>query len=100
MTKARGADDSKRADRAWKYAWRTCRPSAGRSHGHYFYTQLYMSQATWQKGDKYWDKYFPDIQRHLRRLGRTVLFRRLERFLRPVQVIFERPGPGGPCPQG
>ena len=60
-----GAYDSKIADRAWKYAWRTCRPSGGRSHGHYFYTQLYMSQATWQKGDKYWNKYFPDIQRHL-----------------------------------
>ena len=60
-----GRYDSKAAARAWTYAWKTCRPSGGRSHGHYFYTQLYMSQATWQKGDKYWNKYFPDIQRHL-----------------------------------
>ena len=60
-----GEYESKAAGRAWTYAWKTCRPSGGRSHGHYFYTQLYMSQATWQKGDKYWNKYFPDIQRHL-----------------------------------
>jgi hypothetical protein len=60
-----GKYDSKIADKAFRYAWSRCRPSGGRSHGHYFYTQLYMSQATWQKGDKYWNKYYPDIQRHL-----------------------------------
>ncbi|MEM8883622.1 MAG: prenyltransferase/squalene oxidase repeat-containing protein [Planctomycetota bacterium] len=60
-----GKYDSKIADRAFAYAWKTCRPLSGRSQGHYFYTQLYMSQACWQKGDKYWDRYFPEIQRKL-----------------------------------
>jgi len=60
-----GKYDSKIADRAWRYARRTCWPSGGRSQGHYYYTQLYMSQATWQKGNAEWDKYYPLIQRHL-----------------------------------
>ncbi|MHC4938257.1 MAG: prenyltransferase/squalene oxidase repeat-containing protein [Planctomycetota bacterium] len=60
-----GVYDSKMADRAFRYAWKTCLPTGGRHQGHYFYTQLYMSQACWQKGDKYWDKYYQQIQRRL-----------------------------------
>ena len=60
-----GAYDSKIADRAFKYAWDHCQPMGGRQQGHYFYTQLYMSQACWQKGDQHWDNYFPKIQRRL-----------------------------------
>jgi hypothetical protein len=60
-----GAYDSKIAKKAWSYAWRTCLPSGGRNQGHYFYTQLYMSQAAWQKGGKWWKKYYPDIRRRL-----------------------------------
>ena len=61
-----GKYDSKMADRAFRYAWKTCLPTGGRHQGHYFYTQLYMSQACWQKGDKYWEKYYPQIERRLR----------------------------------
>jgi len=62
-----GRYDSKMAGRCFDYAWRTCQPSAGASRGHNFYTQLYMSQAAWQKGDKYWNQYYPDVQRWLLR---------------------------------
>jgi hypothetical protein len=60
-----GAYDSKIAARAFTYAWRNCQPTGGRTQGHYFYTQLYMSQACWQMGDKYWDDYFPKIRKRL-----------------------------------
>jgi hypothetical protein len=60
-----GAYDSKIAERAFKYAWDSCMPTGGRHQGHFFYTQLYMSQACWQKGDKEWEKYYGQIQRHL-----------------------------------
>jgi len=58
-----GEYDSDMAVKAWKYAWRHAKPSAGR--GHWFYTQLYMSQATWQKGDKFWDEYYKEIRDRL-----------------------------------
>ncbi len=61
-----GAYDSKIADKCFKYAWKTCKPTVSAS-GHYFYTQLYMSQACWQKGDKFWKKYYEGIQRYLLR---------------------------------
>ena len=56
-----GKYDSKSATRCWKYAWQTCQPT-GQSWGHRFYTQLYMSQATWQKGGKFWARYYPTIR--------------------------------------
>ena len=62
-----GTYDSPMADKAFKYAWSHCKPT-GSSQGHYFYTQLYMSQATWQKGDKRWNQYYPEIQRYLLRM--------------------------------
>jgi len=62
-----GAYDSKMAKKCFDYAWRNCRPTGGRTRGHFFYAQLYMSQATWQKGDKYWNKYYPDMKRFLLR---------------------------------
>jgi hypothetical protein len=61
-----GSYDSPVAERCFKYALIHCRPTAS-SGGHYFYTQLYMSQAVWQKGDREWSKYYPDIQRFLLR---------------------------------
>jgi squalene cyclase len=61
-----GQYDSPMAEKAFKFAWQYCKPT-GSSDGHYFYTQLYMSQACWQKGDEYWRKYYPDIQRFLLR---------------------------------
>ena len=61
-----GTYDSPKAEKCFQYAWRFCQPT-GSAHGHYFYTQLYMSQASWQKGDKFWDKYYPGIQRFLLR---------------------------------
>jgi len=56
-----GAYDSKCAHRAFEYAWNNCRPSRS-GEGHWFYTQLYMSQATWQSGDRYWFEYLKEIQ--------------------------------------
>jgi len=62
-----GSYDSKAADKAFDYAWKQCQPGVS-SNGHYFYTQLYMSQATWQKGDNYWKKYYPAMQTYLLRM--------------------------------
>ena len=61
-----GSYDSPAAEKCFEYAWRHCQPTAS-SSGHYFYTQLYMSQAVWQKGDKWWGQYYPGIQRFLLR---------------------------------
>ncbi|MHC4548002.1 MAG: prenyltransferase/squalene oxidase repeat-containing protein [Planctomycetota bacterium] len=62
-----GSYDSPAAEKCFEYAWRFCQPTGG-GHGHYYYTQLYMSQASWQKGTKYWSKYYPGIQRYLLRM--------------------------------
>jgi hypothetical protein len=62
-----GAYDSPMAKKCFEYAWRFCRPTGGRTRGHFFYAQLYMSQATWQKGDKWWNEYYPDMKRTLLR---------------------------------
>ncbi len=62
-----GKYDSQMATKCFKYAWRYCQPTTS-SGGHYYYTQLYMSQASWQKGEKYWKKYYRDIQSRLLRL--------------------------------
>ena len=62
-----GKYDSPAANKCFDYAWRTCQPATS-SGGHYYYTQLYMSQAVWQKGDKFWAKYYPAIQRFLLRM--------------------------------
>ena len=62
-----GAYDSKMATAAFEYASRTCQPTTS-GGGHYFYTQLYWSQAVWQKGDKHWQKYYADVQRYLLRM--------------------------------
>ena len=61
-----GQYDSKMAGKAFEYAWNNCKPTAS-SDGHYYYTQLYMSQACWQKAGKYWAEYYPGIQRMLLR---------------------------------
>jgi len=62
-----GVYDSKAAHKCFEYAWRTCQPTISAT-GHYYYTQLYMAQACWQKGDKVWKKYYPKIQRYLLRM--------------------------------
>ena len=61
-----GQYDSPMATKAFDYAWKHCKPTVS-NDGHYFYTQLYMSQASWQKGDKFWGEYYPAIQRVLLR---------------------------------
>jgi hypothetical protein len=61
-----GKYDSPAAEKCFKYAWGHCQPTAT-STGHFFYTQLYMSQAVWQKGDKWWSRYYPGIQKFLLR---------------------------------
>ena len=58
-----GQYDSKIAQKAWKYAWKYARPS--QSRGHWYYTQLYMSQASWQKGNKYWQEYYATMRDRL-----------------------------------
>jgi len=62
-----GVYDSKAAHKCFAYAWRTCQPTISAS-GHYYYTQLYMAQACWQKGGKWWKKYYPKVQRYLLRM--------------------------------
>jgi len=59
-----GRYDSPAAEKCFGYAWRMCRPNAS-GDWHYFYTQLYMSQACWQKGDRFWDEYFPIMRDRL-----------------------------------
>jgi hypothetical protein len=54
------------AHKCFDYAWKNCRPTGG-NDGHYFYTQLYMSQASWQKAGKYWQEYYQGIQKFLLR---------------------------------
>ncbi|MHC4931116.1 MAG: prenyltransferase/squalene oxidase repeat-containing protein [Planctomycetota bacterium] len=63
-----GKYDSPAAEKCFTFAWKTCQPTGGRSGGHYFYTQLYMSQAVWQKGDKFWKQYYPKVQQSLLRI--------------------------------
>ena len=62
-----GAYDSPMAEKCFKYAERHCQPTVN-AHGHYYYTQLYWSQAVWQKGEKKWSAYYPAIQRFLLRM--------------------------------
>jgi hypothetical protein len=62
-----GAYDSPMAEKAFDYARKTCQPTTG-GGGHYFYTQLYWSQAVWQKGEKWWREYYPEIQRYMLRM--------------------------------
>jgi len=61
-----GVYDSDMAGNCFKYAWKNCKPRAG-DNGHYYYTHLYMAQAVWQKGDKYWKDggYFEQLSTYL-----------------------------------
>ncbi len=58
-----GVYDSPIAQKAWDYAWTHARPT--QSRGHWYYTQLYMSQASWQRGDKWWKQYSDEIRNRL-----------------------------------
>ena len=61
-----GKYDSGMAEKCFAYAWAHCKPTGG-NDGHYFYTQLYMSQASWQKAGKHWPEYYQGIQKFLLR---------------------------------
>jgi hypothetical protein len=45
------------------YCKKRCQP--GSSHGHFFYTQLFMAQAMYQRAGADWDKYFPIVRERL-----------------------------------
>ncbi len=59
-----GTYDSPAAQKCFDFAWRMCKPGSS-GDGHYFYTHLYMAQACWQKGDRFWDDYFPVMRDRL-----------------------------------
>jgi len=59
-----GQYDSPAAAKCFQYAWRHCQPNAT-GDGFYFYTQLYMSQACWQRGGQEWERYFPVMRDRL-----------------------------------
>jgi len=61
-----GVYDSPMAEKCFEYAWRSCKPRSG-NDGHWFYTHLYMAQAVWQKGDKYWKdgNYYEQLSQYL-----------------------------------
>lgn len=59
-----GVYDSPMAQRAFDYAWKHCHPRQT-GQGHDYYTQLYMSQACWQKAGEFWDGYYPAMRDRL-----------------------------------
>jgi hypothetical protein len=63
-----GEYDSRLAEQCLKYVWDHFKPHDGqwaKGTGHEFYTHLYASQAFYQAGDQYWDKYFPQTRDQL-----------------------------------
>jgi prenyltransferase beta subunit len=63
-----GQYDSKLADDCMSYVSKYFDDHRGqfsKETGHEFYTHLYASQAFYQAGDKYWDKYFPEARDQL-----------------------------------
>jgi hypothetical protein len=63
-----GEYDSKLADECLHWVWEQFKAASGnwaQATGHDFYTNLYASQAFYQAGDEYWDKYFPPIRDNL-----------------------------------
>ncbi len=50
-------DDQPFVEKAMKYVMQQIRPTADTT-GHHFYTQLYFSQALYQRGGKDWDDYY------------------------------------------
>ncbi len=65
-------DDQPFVDKAMQYVMRNINPTADTT-GHHFYTQLYFSQALYQRGGKDWDDYLkklgPWLVRNQRRDG-------------------------------
>lgn len=60
-----GEYESKLADETLVYVWDQFKDQIGNwqtAFGHGFYANLYASQAFYQAGDEYWDKYFPRIR--------------------------------------
>ena len=63
-----GEYDSKVALRCLDYCRRQIRVDGlAQGFGHWFYTQLYLSQAYWQAGERDWDGYYPRVRDHLLR---------------------------------
>jgi hypothetical protein len=63
-----GEYDSRLAEECLKYVWDHFKQHDGqfdKGTGHEFYSHLYASQAFYQAGDKYWDKYFPQTRDQL-----------------------------------
>lgn len=56
-----GDYDNPRLFRAMDYARQTIRPD-GTNPNHFFYAHLYMAQAVYVSGDRYWDDYFPRLR--------------------------------------
>lgn len=53
-------DDQPFVDKAMKYVMKNVNPTTDNT-GHHFYTQLYFSQALYQRGGKDWDDYLAKI---------------------------------------
>jgi hypothetical protein len=62
-----GKYDDPMAEKALIYAKRTL-PVSGGGDGHYFYAQLYLAQALWQRGGPDWDDYFKRMAEKLLQL--------------------------------
>ncbi len=60
---AAGQYDSKMATKCLDYCTSVISPT--RADGHYFYTQLYMSQALYQVHDQRYHKYYPQLRDYL-----------------------------------
>jgi prenyltransferase beta subunit len=63
-----GEYDSKLADSCLNYVSKQFdihKDNFEKGSGHAYYTHLYASQAFYQAGDKYWDKYFPGARDQL-----------------------------------
>lgn len=57
-----GQYDSKIARRCLDFCRRTIRVGDRGGFGHWFYTQLYLSQAYWQSGGRDWERYYPQVR--------------------------------------
>ncbi len=55
--------EAKMVEKLAAYCKKRCQP--GSSSGHFFYTQLFMAQAMYQRAGADWDKYFPIIRERL-----------------------------------
>jgi hypothetical protein len=57
-----GRYDSPYAAKGLAYAVKNVTVDGSQVSGHYFYSHLYMAQATYTAGGKYWEDYFPKMR--------------------------------------